>query len=59
MGAVAEWFVCRVPAAAEPNGRPARQSKRSTFRIKDLEVAFYADRTVVIDSNLRGRHFFS
>jgi len=59
MGAVAERFVPRMAAATEPDGGPASQSKRSAFRIKHLKVTFYADGTVVVDSDLRGRHLFS
>jgi len=57
--AIAEGLVCGVPAAAETDGRPASQAEGFSFRIEDLEVAFYADRSVVIHSNFRGRHFFS
>jgi hypothetical protein len=59
MRAIAEGLVCRVTASAEPDGRPAGQAKGLSLRIKDLEVAFHADGTVVIDSNFRSRHFFS
>jgi hypothetical protein len=59
MRAITEGLVCGVPATAQPDGRPARQTKGLSFRIKDLEVAFHADGSVVIDSNFRGRHSFS
>jgi hypothetical protein len=59
MGTVTERLVCGMPTAAKPDGRPASQSKRSAFRIENLKLAFYADGTVVVDSDLRGRHFFS
>jgi hypothetical protein len=48
-----------MPTAAKPDGGPASQSKRSAFRIENLKLAFYADGTVVVNSDLRGRHFFS
>jgi len=57
--AIAEGLVCGVPAAAEPDGRPAGQAKGFSFRIKDLEVSFHSDGSAVIDRNFRGRHFFS
>jgi hypothetical protein len=59
MRAIAEGLVCGMPATAEPDGRPAGQAKGLSFGIKDLKVAFHPDGTVVIDSNFRGRHFFS
>jgi hypothetical protein len=59
MGAVAERLICGVPTAAKPYGGPAGQSKRSALRIENLKFAFDADGTVVVDSDLRGRHFFS
>jgi hypothetical protein len=48
-----------MPATAEPDGRPAGQAKGLSLGIKNLKVAFHPDGTVVIDSNFRGRHFFS
>src|SRR6266478_7730090 len=59
MGAVAERLVCGVPATAKRYGRPTSQAKGFAFRIDNLEVAFDADRSVVIDCNFRCRHFFS
>jgi hypothetical protein len=59
MGTIAERFVCGMTAAAEPNGRPTCQAKWLAIRIKNLELAFDADGTVVIDSDLCGRHLFS
>jgi hypothetical protein len=58
MGAVAEGLVCGVPAAAEPDGRSAGQTEGLSFRVKDFEFAFDAYRSVVIDRNFRGWHFF-
>src|SRR6266568_3975466 len=57
MGTVTERLARGVPATAKPDSGPASQAKRSTLWIKNLKVAFYADGTVVIDSDLRGRHF--
>jgi len=48
-----------VPATAKPDRGPPGQAKGLSFGIKDLEVAFYPDRSVVIHSYSRGRHFFS
>jgi hypothetical protein len=59
MRAIAEGLVCGVPAAAEADGRPSGQAKGLSFRIKDFEVSFHSDGSVVIDRNFRGRHFFS
>jgi hypothetical protein len=59
VGAIAEGLVGGMTAAAEPYGCPAGQAERLSFGIKDLELAFDADRTVVIDRYFRGRHFFS
>jgi len=59
MGTVTERLVCGMPTAAKPYGGPASQSKRPTLWIKNLKLAFYTDGTVVVDSDLRGRHFFS
>jgi hypothetical protein len=57
--AITKGLVRGVPATAETDGRPAGQAKGFTFGIEDLEVAFNADRSVVIHRNFRGRHFFS
>src|SRR5882757_4153092 len=57
--AIAEGLVSRMPATAEPNAGAAGQTEGLALRINDFEVAFYADRSVVIDRNFRGRHFFS
>jgi hypothetical protein len=59
MGAVTEGFVRRVAAAAEADNRPASQAKGLSFRIKDLKLAFDADRSVVIDCDFRSGHFLS
>jgi hypothetical protein len=58
VGAVAEWLVRGVPATAETDRGPPSQAKGFSFGINDLEVAFNADRTVVIDCYFRGNHFF-
>jgi hypothetical protein len=57
--AITKGLVRGVPATAETDGRPASQAKEFTFGIEDLEVAFNADRSVVIHRYFRGRHFFS
>jgi hypothetical protein len=59
MRAIAERLVCGVPATAEPDGSPSSQAKGFSLGIKDFEIAFHAYGSVVIDSNFRGRHFFS
>jgi hypothetical protein len=59
MGTVTERLVCGMPTAAKPDGRPTGQAEGFAFRIENLKVAFYADGTVVVDSDLRGRHLFS
>ena len=59
MGAVAEWLVGGVSAAAEADNRPASQPEWLSFGIKNLKFAFDANGTVVIDGDLGGRHFFS
>ena len=57
--AVAKRLVGGVSAAAEPDGGATGQSKGSSLGIADLKIAFYADRTVVIDRNSCGCHSFS
>src|SRR5258706_8997019 len=59
MGTVTERLVCGIPTAAKPDGGPASQSKRSAFRIENFKLAFYAGGTLVVDSDLRCRPFFS
>jgi hypothetical protein len=59
MGAIAEWLVCGMTAAAKPDGRPASQTEWLSLRIKDLEFAFNADGAVMVDCDFRGRHLFS
>jgi hypothetical protein len=59
MRTIAKRLVCRMSAAAEADNRPASQAEGFSFGIKDLEFAFDADRTVVIDSDPDGRHLFS
>src|SRR6266480_1200471 len=59
MGAVAERLVCGVPTTAEPNGGPTSQAKGFSLGIKNFEIAFHADGSIVIDSNFRGHHFLS
>jgi hypothetical protein len=56
---VAKGLVRGVPAAAETDDRPTGQAEGLALRIYDFEVAFYADGSVVIDSDFRSRHFFS
>jgi hypothetical protein len=48
-----------VPATAEPDGSPASQAKGFSLGINNFKIAFHAYGSVVIDSNFRGRHFFS
>jgi hypothetical protein len=59
MRAIAERLVCGVPATAEPDGGPFSQAKGFSLGVKNFEIAFHAYGSVVIDSNFRGRHFFS
>lgn len=59
MRTIAERLVCGVPTTAEPNGGPSGQAKGLAFGIKDFEIAFHTDRSVVVNGNFRGRHFFS
>src|SRR5438552_5018357 len=59
MRAIAERLVGGVPTTAEPNGGASGQAKGLAFGIQDLKIAFHAQGSVVIDSNFRGRHFFS
>jgi hypothetical protein len=59
MRAIAERLVGGVPTTTEPNGGASGQAKGLTFGIQDLKIAFHAQGSVVIDSNFRGRHFFS
>src|SRR6266550_3259166 len=58
MRAIAERLVCGVPTTAEPNGGPTSQAKGFSLGIKNFEIAFHADGSIVIDSNFRGHHFF-
>ncbi len=57
--AIAERLVSRVPAPTKSDGGSAGQAKGLSFWIKNLELAFHSDRSVMIDCNSRGRHFFS
>src|SRR6266576_2682597 len=59
MRAIAERLVCGVPATAEPDSGPSSQAKWFSLGIKNFEIAFHAYGSIVIDSNFRGRHFFS
>jgi hypothetical protein len=59
MRTIAEGLVRGVPAAAETDDRPAGQTEGFAFRIEYLELALNPNGSVVIDSNSRGRHFFS
>src|SRR6266550_2336664 len=59
MRAIAERLVCGVPTTAEPNGGPTSQAKGFSLGIKNFEIAFHADGSIVIDSNFRGHHFLS
>ena len=59
MRTIAERLVGGVPTTTEPNGGASGQAKGLAFGIQDLKIAFHAQGSVVIDSNFRGRHFFS
>src|SRR5467141_3047914 len=48
-----------MPATAKPDRGPPGQAKGLSLGIKDLKVAFYSDRSVVINRNFRGCHLFS
>src|SRR5205085_7431510 len=53
--AVAERLVVALPAAAQPDDRPAGDVVLVALRVVDLEVALDAERSVVVHRNLR-RH---
>jgi hypothetical protein len=47
MTAVAERLVCRVPATAEGNYRPAGQAELLSLHVANLKVSFKPQGTVV------------
>jgi len=59
MRSIAKGLVRGVPTAAETDNRPTGQAEGFAFRIEYLELALNPNGSVVIDSNFRGRHFFS
>jgi hypothetical protein len=59
VGPVTERLVGGVPAAAEANSGTAREAKSASLGIDNLEVPFYANRTIVVHDDLGCRHLFS
>jgi hypothetical protein len=57
VGAVAEWLIGGLAAAAKAQGGTPRQSERATFGIYELEVAFDADGAIVVHSDFGCRQF--
>jgi hypothetical protein len=59
VGTVAEGFVLRHAASAEPYDLTAAESEGFAFRVHNFEVAFNPDRTIVIDRDLCVWHEFT
>ncbi len=47
VGAIAEWFVLRLAAAAEANRGAARQPERGALLVYYFKIAFKADKSVI------------
>ena len=56
---VAERLISGMPATAESDCCPASQPEGFALGIKDFEITFYADRSVMVDCNSSGGHLFS
>jgi hypothetical protein len=59
MRAVTKGLIQGVAAAAQTNYCPAREAKRLSIWIDNLELAFQPNGAVVIDRDSRRCHFFS
>jgi hypothetical protein len=56
MGAVAEWNIRGMAAAADRYSCPSTKPKFLAFLIHDLKIPFDANRTIIEDCYFRSRH---